>query len=60
MINNRKKGDNYYFPLCVLAYLDNIDNHQERVTHFKITHQSFKEYSQIPMKMKCLPKVEKL
>ena len=58
---NIQNDDNYCFLWSILAHNYKVDNHRERVSHYK---KHFHELSQgdiqLPMKLKDIPKFERL
>ena len=60
-IVNIQNDDNYFFLWSILAHKCKIDNHRERVSHYKkLFHKLNQGDIQFPMKIKDIPTLERL
>ena len=60
-IVNIQNNDNYCFLWSVLAHKYKVDNHRERVSHYKNSfHELNQSDIQFPMKIKVIPTFERL
>ena len=58
---NIQNNDNYCFLWSILAHKYKIDNHRERISHYKIHFQELNQGDiQFPMKIKDIPTFERL